>query len=392
MTTLAPCHLRGITWDHSRAFPPLVAAAQRFEELNPGVRVTWEKRSLHAFGHADVAELARNFDMVVMDHPWCGFSVDRGVFLDLLPLATPAFVDELRRQSVGGSFESYAYAGKLIAMPIDAATPVACHRPDLLPPSDVPRTWDALLALARGGRVAVSTFHVDLLLHLVMLAATDEPSVFSSPDRWASDEVARASLERLRELVRLVAPACHEWNPIKVYEQMTRTDDFVYCPFAYGYSNYARAEFTPRPVRFVETVDAPSGRPLRSVLGGTGVALSAGCQHVEAAVACMSFTASAQIQSGLYTLAGGQPAHRAAWTDAQADERAGGFFRATLATTDRAYVRPRYHGFLHFQEAAGRPLAQWVRDGGSTLGVLDAINASYRASRQVAGANSSQGN
>ena len=392
MTPLAPCHLRGITWDHSRAFPPLVAAAQRFEELNPDVRVTWEKRSLHAFGHADVAELARNFDMVVMDHPWCGFSVDRSVFVDLLPLVAPAFVDELRRKSVGGSFDSYTYAGQLIALPIDAATPVACHRPDLLTPSDVPRTWDELIALARRGAVAMSTFHVDLLLHLVMLAASDEPGVFTSPDRWASDAVAVASLERLRELACLLPATCREWNPIKVYEQMTRTDDYVYCPFAYGYSNYARAAFTPRPLRFVELVDAPSGRPLRSVLGGTGVALSAGCRNVEAAVACMSFTASADVQRGLYTLAGGQPAHRAAWVDEEADARAGGFFRATLTTTDRAYVRPRYHGFLQFQESAGRPLAEWVREGGPTRGVSDALNAVYRASRQAAGAGSSQGN
>jgi len=28
--------------DHSRALPPLVATAQRFEELHPGVRIQWE--------------------------------------------------------------------------------------------------------------------------------------------------------------------------------------------------------------------------------------------------------------------------------------------------------------------------------------------------------------
>jgi len=31
--------LRGITWGHSRGYLPLVAAAQRFAELHPGVEI-----------------------------------------------------------------------------------------------------------------------------------------------------------------------------------------------------------------------------------------------------------------------------------------------------------------------------------------------------------------
>jgi len=41
--------LRGIAWNHSRGFTSVVATAQRFEELHPEVRITWEKRSLQAF-------------------------------------------------------------------------------------------------------------------------------------------------------------------------------------------------------------------------------------------------------------------------------------------------------------------------------------------------------
>ncbi|MGN6505129.1 MAG: ABC transporter substrate-binding protein [Tepidisphaeraceae bacterium] len=384
--------MRGITWDHSRAFPPLVATAQRFEELNPGIRVVWEKRSLHAFGHADVAELASRFDLVVMDHPWCGFSIDRRVFVNLAALIEQNVLDSFREASVGPSYESYVYAGQLVALPIDAATPVACFRPDLLPAADVPKKWDDLMNLARGGRVAVSMFHVDLLLHLVMLAATADPKVFTSPEEWASDETARAAMDRLAELVRLVPASCDGLNPIAVYERMTRSDELVYCPFAYGYSNYARPEFTNKSLRFADLISDSAGRPLRSVLGGTGVALSAGCRNVDAALAYMQFTASAGVQAGLYTLAGGQPAHRAAWTDKRADSAAGGFFADTLPSTDRAYVRPRYHGFLHFQENAGRPLLEWARGGGDAGHVLDAMNDIYRASRRIGGAGASQEN
>jgi multiple sugar transport system substrate-binding protein len=54
--------LRGIAWNHSRGFTSVVAAAQRFEELNPGVSVAWEKRSLQAFADAPMTELAARFD------------------------------------------------------------------------------------------------------------------------------------------------------------------------------------------------------------------------------------------------------------------------------------------------------------------------------------------
>jgi hypothetical protein len=72
---IGPC-LRGITWNHSRAFPPLAAAAQRFEELHPQISIVWDKRSLdefgHAsldeFGHASLAEFTRAYDLLIVDH------------------------------------------------------------------------------------------------------------------------------------------------------------------------------------------------------------------------------------------------------------------------------------------------------------------------------------
>lgn len=375
---LAPCTLRGITWDHSRAFPPLVATAQRFEELNPGVRIVWEKRSLHAFGHANVAELARSFDLVIMDHPWCGFAVDENVFIDLMPRVSDAVVADLRANSVGGSFESYVYGGQLIALPVDAATPVATYRPDLLPAGDVPQTWNELMDLAKGGRVAASGFHVDLMLHLVMLVATVDRHAFSLPDAWASRDVIERAMTMLGDLFRLLPLACFELNPIAVYECMTRTDEIAYCPFAYSYSNYMRPGFARRPLVGTDLVSIGQAGRLRSVLGGTGVALSNKCENVEQALAYMAFTASADVQRGIYLEAGGQSAHRAAWTAGVS----GNFFADTLAATDRAYVRPRYNGFLHFQETAGRPLTEWVRQGGPPGPTIDRMNELYRESRR----------
>lgn len=38
--------LKGITWSHSRGYTSITAVSQRFCELNPGVSIEWEKRSL----------------------------------------------------------------------------------------------------------------------------------------------------------------------------------------------------------------------------------------------------------------------------------------------------------------------------------------------------------
>ena len=65
--------IKGITWNHSRAFPPLVAVSQRYEELHPGVRIHWDKRTLDEFGHKPIDQLIHDFDLIVIDHPWAGF-------------------------------------------------------------------------------------------------------------------------------------------------------------------------------------------------------------------------------------------------------------------------------------------------------------------------------
>src|ERR1017187_2553501 len=166
--------LRGITWNHSRALPPLVATAQRFEEQHPGVRIQWEKRSLHDFGHADLMTLAHNFDLLVIDHPMVGDAEATGVLTDLLPLLSFDEIEDLKADSLGPSFSSYMYAGKLFAMPIDAAAPAASFRPDLLDRFglEVPRDWNDVMALARLRRAQMPAFSADLFLNFMGLCVS----------------------------------------------------------------------------------------------------------------------------------------------------------------------------------------------------------------------------
>jgi multiple sugar transport system substrate-binding protein len=258
--------LRGITWDHSRALPPLVATAQRFEELHPNIHVHWQKRSLHAFGHANVAELAEQFDIVVIDHPWAGYSVDRKVFLNLFDHFEQSFLQQLTTETVGKCAESYLFDGNWLAIPIDAASPAASYRPDLLRDSDVPRTWQQLIDIASRGSVIMPAFHVDLLLHLVMLAATlDEQALFTNDECWCTEDLLSQAMDLLATLMSHLPKQCYEMNPIAVYESMSRRDEHSYCPFAYTYNNYARADFARSRLRFLNPVELPSRGMLRGV-------------------------------------------------------------------------------------------------------------------------------
>ena len=73
--------IKGMAWNHSRGFTSVVATAQRFEELNPDVRITWEKRSLQAFADASLSELSAAYDLLVMDHPHVALAAEDGLLL-----------------------------------------------------------------------------------------------------------------------------------------------------------------------------------------------------------------------------------------------------------------------------------------------------------------------
>ena len=375
--------LTGIAWDHSRAFPPLVATAQRYEELHPGVEIRWQKRALNDFGHQPIGELAARFDLIVVDHPWAGFNVEADLMLDLGPRLSAAARAEMERDTVGESFASYLYEGRLLALPIDAATPVASWRPDVLTRAhaEPPRTWSELVALARRGLAVFAAERPDLFLHYLMLcyALGDRPG--TSAEHLASPAVARQALALLRDLTRGMTREIYAWNPIQLAEAMTTRDDIGYNAFAYAYHNYARPGFAAHPLRFGPLVRLDGGAQLRSVLGGTGLAVSRRCPYPELAVDYTVFTASALVQRTLYFLAGGQPSHRAAWEDPTVNALSGNFFRDVRATHDEAIVRPRYSGWVPLQLTGGEALQACLRDGVGEAETLAALDRLYRESR-----------
>jgi len=378
--------LSGIAWDHSRAFPPLVATAQRYEELHPGVRIRWEKRTLDEFGHMSIDQLALKFDLIVIDHPWAGFAFEKNLVQDLKPLLPSIAVEELKQNSIGATFESYCYGERLLALPIDAATPAPSWRPDLLERAGVssPANWKEAIALTRRRLAIIPGFNADLFLHFVMFVKALGATPCAEVEQIAPMDVMSAALDLLRELTEPMPREIFDWNPIQVAERMTTTDDFAWNAFAYTYNNYARDGFARARLRFGDLLSLePNGPRLRSVLGGTGVALSSACKNVDIARDYACFIASGSTQSKLYVNAGGQPSHREAWNESSVDKLCGKFFSGTRTTQEEAFVRPRYSGYVLLQTNGGNVLQEALRDNRDIKAVLEKLNTLYRESRQT---------
>ncbi len=211
-----PLCLRGMTWNHSRGYTPMVATAQRFSELHPGVEIVWEKRSLQEFADQPIDQLAEHYDLLVIDHPWVGFACRCGLArFRSMSTCRASFLADQAANSVGLSHRSYCFDGHQWALAIDAAAPVASWRPDLLAASDLPRTWDDLLQLARRGNVLMPGIPTDTLMNFYMVCSTLGEDVCQNEDCVVSPQVGAQALGMLRELALALDPVFWDLNPVR---------------------------------------------------------------------------------------------------------------------------------------------------------------------------------
>ena len=188
------------------------------------------------------------------------------------------------------------------------------------------------------------------------------------------------ALENLKQLASILPPQSFKQNPIQTCEAMTQSDDFAYCPFTYGYSNYSRPGYARKLLEFGQLVSVAPGIIPSTMLGGTGLSISATCGHPELALEYVKFVANAKTQRGIYFESGGQPGHRTAWLDEMVNAESSNYFLNTLPVLDAAFVRPRYAGYLSFQDRAGEPLHAFLTEGGDESTLLDELNTHYRES------------
>lgn len=363
----------------------MVATAQRFSELNPHVQITWEKRSLQQFADFSIQQLAERFDLLVIDHPWAGFAAKTKSIIPLDEYLPAAYLKDQERNSVGASYESYHYDQHQWALPIDAATPVAASRPDLLEAKglQLPKSFEDLLALASLGLVAFAGIPIDVLMNFYTLCCSLGEDPCQSNEVVISKETGLKALHLYRALASKMDQANFHRNPIQVYEAMTQTDEIAYCPFAYGYANYSRNGYSRKALHFHDMISLDGQANLRSTLGGTGLAISSKCESIPIAVEYAQYVASPACQQTLFFESGGQPGHLAAWKNEEVNRQSQQYFSNTLPALERAFLRPRYHGSMFFQDHAGDVVRDYLMNGAGEEQVLSDLNDLYLQSKTL---------
>ena len=373
--------IKGITWGHSRGITPLLAFSQRFAELNSGVEIQWTKRSLQEFADFHLEKLTSQYDLLIIDHPWVGCAAATNCVLPLEQYLSKEYLQDQLDNSVGYSHQSYQFNQHQWALAIDAATPAASYRPDLFAKNNapLPLTWEELIALAGKGKVAVPAIPIDLLMNFYMFCIAKGETPFSNDQEVIDLKTGKAALLMMQELYSLVDKKMFGLNPIGVAEIMTNSNDYWYCPFAYCYSNYSREGYSEKILRYADMVRFNNVR-LRSTIGGTGLAISAFSQHKDIAIAFASSIVSPKIQSNLYVENGGQPGHKAAWISQKNNLLCNDFFKTLLPVMENGFIRPRYNGYLYFQDHAGDYIHRYLLQGGTEENVLNEINYLYKKS------------
>ncbi len=233
----------------------------------------------------------------------------------------------------------------------------------------------------RAGQVGFALIPINALMTFFGMARNMGYAVAEDPDHLMAPADSAETLDLLREVAALVDPRCLTPDPIGIYEWMGRTERApAYSPFGYGYTNYARAGFCPYPLAFHDAPGVKDPTPRGTVLGGTGIAVSAFTKHPKVAVDYAFWIAGADCQKGLYTASGGQPAHAAAWDDDTCNALTGNFLRGTRATLNTAWLRPRYDGYMALQDRAGEIVHACLRGAATAPATLCALDAAYRES------------
>jgi multiple sugar transport system substrate-binding protein len=336
--------LKGMTWDHPRGLECLQKSNDLLIE-KCGISITWDARSLLAFGDQHISEFYNDYDLMVIDHPHVPDAVHANAVIGFEDLISASDMDLLAKTSVGQSHHSYLYQGKHWALAIDTAAQVSALRPDMA--DRAPVFWDEVIAEAKAKRLLWAHKPVDAFSTFATLMA-QKGSPIEASDKYINREVATEVLEFMVELASLVPDFCSSKNPIDIAEILSQSDDYAFGICMYGYSNYSRAGFR-KNVLVYDDLPSFDGKATGSQLGGAGIAVSSASSDKNAAAKAAVLLSLPDIQATTYGHNGGQPGNLVAWKDNKLNEVSANFFRNTLRTLENAWVRPRVLGWPDVQ-------------------------------------------
>ncbi|MET4428085.1 hypothetical protein [Mycolicibacterium sp. 624] len=387
--------LRGITWDHPRGVAALSACAAQFRR-ETGIAVEWTSRPLKAFEEVPIVDLAGDYDLVALDHPFIGDAVAGGALAALDDFWSPDDIADRVTDSAGPSHASYQWDGRLWGGAVDAACMVSAHQQDRVEIAEVPTHWDAVKQFAHHhGRekvlIAANPTHLWGTLLSLCEAVADADSTHHRSRRadgrpdWFGDSgidtgVLTAALGHTAAVLRHCAPESLRCDPITVLERLADpTDIAVYSPLVFGYITYSQPTDRGEVVAFT---DAPTlggiNASVGTLTGGVGLSVSAESEFGSEAAEFVRYATSGPIQQGLYSASGGQAGRRSVWTDTRINEQVSDFYRGTLATMDRAFLRPRLRGYPAYQHAASHAVHASITAGTPAGDVVTVINRLWR--------------
>jgi len=351
-----PRHFKGLTWetwDHPRGFDALAHASA--QPLADGGTLTWDKQPLEGFESHPIA------DMQPLD-----------------ALFSRQTLDDIRDAVIGPCYDSYRYAGKPWALPLDAATQVMATRADLLdddPPLDL---WPDVMSHAKAGKTALSLAGPHAVLTFLSIAAAAGETPPCDENTLVSSVGCEAAWHVMRTIYAYMPKHAVAHNPIQLLDHMARANDIALCPLVYGYVNYSQVHTQGRRITYR---NAPRFTPTRrrgSTLGGTGLAISTHCTPSPALLQHLHALMQPAAQHGWIPDHAGQPSLTSAWQDARINAAAGNFYQNTYETICAAYVRPRHDGYIAFQSAASAMLREALAHGLSHTHVCNQLNPLYR--------------
>jgi multiple sugar transport system substrate-binding protein len=369
--------LRGLTWDHPRGYLPLEA----FESAGgaPGVRVTWDRQPLSGFESEPLEGLAQRYDLLIVDHPGLGAAVEAGAVLPIEDVFAVLDLTRWRARSIHPTWESYRLHGLGWALPLDAAAQACLFRPDLLtgPP---PVTWSDVLELAeRNGTVlCVAGPHAGLTL--LAMAGDRSHTTLLVHDR------AVAALDLLRAIWRRSDQQAATLDPIGVHELLATSNDLTCCPLVYSYAVYGQGGDSRRRLGWAAAPRLAADDPQPgSTLGGTGLAVTPRAYgKVLAVTNYVRALLDTATQLNIVSAVGGQPATTAVWASAAVDASWNGHYSATRGTLESAYVRPRFDGWIAFQDELSERVREFLCGDSDPAVAVARIEADYRVGRQSA--------
>ena len=375
---MKPLSLKGMTWSHPRGYDPLAACSREWEKMT-GVAIEWDKRSLQDFESFPVEELARQYDLIIIDHPHVGEVVRKSCLHSLDVPERASECAALASRSVGQSWNSYCHAGRQWALPVDTATQVQAYAPSRL--SAPCRDWEGMMALARQGLVALPLRPPHNLMCVFSLAAHLGSPCAVNAAPLIGEAVAGEVYDLLLALADCIDPLCMEMDPIAVFETMAQPESNIACvPLIYGYVSYARDGFRPERIGFSDMPVVAGREPTGSALGGTGLAVSAFSRHRREAEDFAFRVASGPVQAGIYAANGGQPAHADAWESDSVNRPVHDFYRSTRRTLEGAWVRPRHAGYMDFQQSASGHVNDCLKNRSGARRFADGLNTLFQHS------------